>query len=66
MGWVEVRKVGTALRVEVQQVQVSDINLRPLGRHLLGAIRRACEDPAVEAEFQAWKAERNKKEAMVK
>lgn len=58
--------MATTLRAEIEYVKVDRINLRPLGRHLLGAIRRAFEDPAVEAEFQAWMAERNKKEAMVK
>jgi len=51
----------TTFHTEVEYVQVDQINLQPLTRHLLGTIREAFKNPAVEAEFQAWKAERDKK-----
>ncbi|MBE5803346.1 MAG: hypothetical protein E7316_02430 [Clostridiales bacterium] len=51
----------TTFHTEVEYVQVDQINLQPLARHLLGTIREAFKNPAVEAEFQAWKAERDKK-----
>ena len=53
--------MATTLRAEIEYVKVDRINLQPMARHLLGVIREAFKDPALEAEFQAWKAERDKK-----
>lgn len=51
----------TTFHTEIEYVRVDQINLQPLARYLLGAIRETFKDPAVEAEFQAWKAERDKR-----
>lgn len=56
--------MGTTLRAEIEYVRVKEVNLQPLARHLLGTIREAFKDPAIEAEFQAWKAERDRLAAM--
>ena len=52
--------MATTLRAEIEYVKVDRINLQPMARHLLGVIREAFKDPAIEAEFQAWKAERDR------
>lgn len=52
--------MATTLRAEIEYVKVDRINLQPMARHLLGVIREAFKDPALEAEFQAWKAERDR------
>lgn len=48
-------------RVEIERVPVEKIELQPLARCLLDVIKRAYQDPALEAEYQEWLRERKEK-----